>query len=315
MSQKENQIERDLTNSSHFQHFDRRQFISLLSLATLGLLAEDLILSATASANDDNPNLVVAEKYHIFVPYKTARYGGKQIVALRTGESIQIDISQNLGDGHQIEVDGISSEKKKIYIICHTLYDNGSLGTRAIETIESRQFLLGEITKDKCKRVYHELEEGKYITSIADLELLDSVIESSNLSDTIKRRYSIASENSRLLGIENILDKSDSSSKDSKLLKATYQFVRAGEPVPNFKALTKLDALIQGSSLPNGIKQYYAFASARSRAVTVDVSIVEFIKNDLLVSTDFQQKYLEIYQLIRDGKPVKDVETLAYLTR
>lgn len=179
MNHQENQIDRDLINSSHFHHFNRRQFIGLSSLATLGLLARDLILPAMASANDENPNLTVTEKYHIFVPYKIARYGGKQIVDLRTGESTQIDIPQNLSDRHQIEVDGVSLKQKKIYIICHTLYDSGSLGTKAIEKIETSNFLLGEITKDKCKQVYHDIEEGEYIENIADLDFLDSVIESS----------------------------------------------------------------------------------------------------------------------------------------
>lgn len=46
------------------------------------------------------------------------------------------------------------------------------------------------------------------------------------------------------------------------------------------------------------------------RAVTVDVSIVEFIKNQLPFSQDLQQKYLETYQLVRDGKLVKDTAIL-----
>lgn len=315
MNHKDNTTPQDLSNFKHIQYFNRRQFICLSSLSTLGLFAGSLALPDIASANNEATKLVITEKYHIFVPYKIARYGGKQVVNLRTGDNIHVDIPQDLGDNHQIEVDGVGLEQNRIYITCHTLYDTGSFGTKAIETIEAGSFLLGETTKDKCKQVYHALEEGEYIESIADLEFLDSVIESSSLDDLIKRRYSIASENSRLLGIENILNKAESSSKDPKLLKATYQFVRAGEPVPNFKALTKLDALVQGSTLPNGIKQYYAFASARSRAVTVDVSIIKFIKNELSASEDIQQKYLETYQFIRDGKPVKDTVILKDLTK
>jgi hypothetical protein len=92
------------------------------------------------------------------------------------------------------------------------------------------------------------------------------IYSSSKLDPQIKQRYEIASKNSRLVGIEeaiaSALAESNLTQKEKKTIRGTYEYVRGGEPVPDFKALTDLDTIITNSTLPLTIQQIY-LSSAR----------------------------------------------------
>lgn len=74
--------------------FTRRHFLSCVALGTAGLLTKDLFYPARAMAASEgfDNDLSALEKYHIFVPYTTARNGGKQSLILRSGETYQATI-------------------------------------------------------------------------------------------------------------------------------------------------------------------------------------------------------------------------------
>ncbi|MEG3904751.1 hypothetical protein QUB19_20185 [Microcoleus sp. B4-C5] len=148
------------------------------------------------------------------------------------------------------------------------------------------------------------------------MDFLDYVISSSKLDNKIKERYQIASTNSRLLGIEQAIESTLAQSKlteaKKKLIRGTSAYVRAGEPVPDFKALTDIYSIVAASALPLEIKQNYSLAIANSRALTVDFILVKQITESQL--TDEQKKnYQSTYQQVRDGKTVEDTATLKSL--
>jgi hypothetical protein len=110
--------------------------------------------------------------------------------------------------------------------------------------------------------------------------------------------------------IESALAKSQLSQDKKKQIRGTYQYIRAFEPVPDFSYLKELDAIIVGSNIPVGIKRAYSLATAKSRALTVDRIIVNLITDPQQLKPENQETYLKIYEEIRDGKEVSDLETL-----
>lgn len=79
---------------------NRRSFLSYVALGTLGLLTKDLLAPASAMADSEGlgKNFSRLETYHIFVPYTTARKGGKETFTLRSGEPCQVEIPSKTQD-------------------------------------------------------------------------------------------------------------------------------------------------------------------------------------------------------------------------
>ncbi|MBD1826275.1 hypothetical protein NDI47_12325 [Microcoleus vaginatus GB1-A2] len=298
---------------------NRRSFLSYVALGTLGLLTKDLLDPASAMADSEGlgKNFSTLENYHIFVPYTTARVGGKQTFTLRSGAPCLVEIPSKAQDSQEITIKGRGQDGKDITVVLHTLYDR-QLGIKEeiYQEIDKNTQFVEEASKAKCKFVYEQVEDGEYIDDLIALDFLDYVISSSKLDNKIKERYQIASTNSRLLGIEQAIESTLAQSKlteaKKKLIRGTSAYVRAGEPVPDFKALTDIYSIVAASALPLEIKQNYSLAIANSRALTVDFILVKQITESQL--TDEQKKnYQSTYQQVRDGKTVEDTATLKSL--
>lgn len=302
-----------------FSHLNRRSFLSYVALGTLGLLTKDLLDPASAMADSEGlgKNFSPLEKYHIFVPFTTARNGGTQTFTLRSGEPCQVEIPSKTQDSQEITIKGRGQDNKDITVVLHTLYDRQiRIADQIYQEIDKNTQFVEEASKDKCKSVYEQVEDGKYINDLISLDFLDYVINTSKLDSKIRERYQLASTNSRLLGIEEAIESTLAQSQlndtEKKLIRGTFAYVRAGEPVPDFKALTDIDSIVVSSALPLEIKQSYSLSSANSRALTVDFILVKQI-NDSQFTAEQKQNYLSIYQQVRDGKTVEDVATLKSL--
>ena len=299
---------------------NRRSFLSYVALGTLVLLTKDLLDPASAMADSEGlgKNFSTLENYHIFVPYTTARVGGKQTFTLRSGEPCQVAIPSKAQDSQEITIKGRGQDGKDITVVLHTLYDR-QLGIKEgiYQEIDKNTQFIEEASKAKCKFVYEQVEDGEYIDDLIALDFLDYVISSSKLDSKIQKRYQLASTNSRLLGIwqaiESTLAQSKQTEAEKKLIRGTSAYVRAGEPVPDFKALTDIYSIVAASALPLEIKQNYSLAIANSRALTVDFILVKLINENTQLTPEEQTKYLLTYQQVRDGKTVEDAATLKSL--
>lgn len=298
---------------------NRRSFLSYVALGTLGLLTKDLLDPASAMADSEGlgKNFSTLENYHIFVPYTTARNGGKETFTLRSGEPCQLAIPSKTQDSQQITIKGRGQDGKDITVVLHTLYDRQlRIADQVYQEIDKNTQFIEEASKAKCKFVYEQIEDGEYIDDLIALDFMDYVIPSSKLDSKIQERYQLASTNSRLLGISQAIELTLAQSKlteiEKKLIRGTFAYVRAGEPVPDFKALTDIDSIVASSTLPLEIKQTYTLSSANSRGLTVDFILVKQIKESQL--TDEQKNnYQSTYQQVRDGKTVEDTATLKSL--
>jgi hypothetical protein len=300
---------------------NRRSFLSYVALGTLGLLTKDLLAPASAMADsegsDKNPSRL--ETYHIFVPYTTARNGGKETFTLRSGEPCQVAIPSKTQDSQEITIKGRGQEGKDITVVLHTLYDRQlRIADQVYQEIDKNTQFIEEASKAKCKFVYEQIEDGEYIKDVIALDFLDYVIGSSKLDNKIKERYEIASNNSRLLGTEQAIEMALTQSKlteaEKKLIRGTFASVRASEPVPDFKALTEIDSIVAASALPLEIKEYYLSASTKIAALTVDfIIVVKLIKDNQKLTPAQQEKYLSTYQQVRAGKRVEDAAALKSL--
>ncbi|MEG4328729.1 hypothetical protein QUB37_08345 [Microcoleus sp. AT3-A2] len=298
---------------------NRRSFLSYVALGTLGLLTKDLLAPASAMADSEGlgKNFSTLENYHIFVPYTTARVAGKQTFTLRSGEPCQVEIPSKTQDRQEITLKGRGQDGKDITVVLHTLYDR-QLGIKEeiYQEIDKNTQFVEQASKAKCKFVYEQVEDGEYIDDLIALDFLDYVISSSKLDSKIQERYQLASTNSRLLGIwqaiESTLAQSKLTEAEKKLIRGTFAYVRAGEPVPDFKALTDIDSIVASSALPLEIKQTYTLSSANSRGLTVDFILVKQI-NESQLTPEQKTKYQSTYQQVRDGKTVEDTATLKLL--
>ncbi|TAG86709.1 MAG: hypothetical protein EAZ09_20865 [Oscillatoriales cyanobacterium] len=298
----------------------RRSFLSYVALGTLGLLTKDLLDPASAMADSEGlgKNFSTLENYHIFVPYTTARNGGKETFTLRSGEPCQVVIPSKTQDSQQITIKGGGQDGKDITVVLHTLYDRQlRIADQVYQEIDKNTQFIEEASKAKCKFVYEQVEDGEYINDVIALDFLDYVISSSKLDKKIKERYQLASTNSRLLGIEQAIKSTLAQSKlteiEKKLIRGTFAYVRAGEPVPDFKALTDIYSIVAASALPLEIKQTYTLSSANSRGLTVDFILVKLIEENEKLTPAQPKNYRSTYQQVRDGKTVEDAAALKSL--
>ena len=298
---------------------NRRSFLSYVALGTLGLLTKDLLAPASAMADSEGlgKNFSTLENYHIFVPYTIARNGGKETFTLRSGEPCQVAIPSKTQDSQEITLKGRGQDSKDITVVLHTLYDRQiRIADQVYQEVDKNTQFVQEASKAKCKAVYEQIEDGEYIDDVSALDFLDYVISSSKLDSTIKERYQLASNNSRLFGIEQAIEMALTKSKlteaEKKVIRGTFAYVRAGEPVPDFKALKDIYSFVAASALPLEIKQNYSLAIANSRALTVDFILVKQINYSQL-NAEQKENYLSTYQQVRDGKEVENTAALKSL--
>ena len=278
-------------------NYSRRNFLQQITIATASFLIKDSIASLPASANESNK---VAEKYLVSIPFLTAREGGTQDVTLYSGISSSLTIPQRIKDNTKVEQNGIE-------FTIRTLYDTGSrIAAKIYDEIDKTQFI-STSSKSKCKSVYEQIEDCKIVKDIPTLELLDYlVLTSSRLSPDIRQRYEIASNNSRWIQISQVIDRAVNKSDSKALLLGTLESIKAGQPIPDFKVLTKLDSIVLDSKqLSDAFKQTYTYGSTLSRAITVDYLILQSIDSNKLDDAEKQQ-YLATYQQVREGK--KDLD-------
>lgn len=289
-------------------NLSRRVFLSSLTIGSSALLVKDVIFPSQAQA--DNSTVLTAssieEIYHIYVPITKARTGGEETLILRSGETSQVPIKYHTVDNDFVIVKGVGQNGQDIKVFVHTLFDMGAeIGAQIKKEINDISFIQ-EASKLKCQDIYAQLEEGKYIQNITYLEFLDYIVDTSDkIDNNFQERYKLASTNCRLLGLQNTLnntlEKSKISSTNKKLLLGTLQSVKSGEPITDFKALKELDVIINNSQLPLTTKQTYFLASTNSRALTVNLIILNLIASDKKLADQQKDEYLNLYQKVRDG--------------
>lgn len=249
------------------------------------------------------------EVYHVFIGYELAQKGGYQQVTLKSGKSYDIKIHAPLENGCKMRLRKCGIQGVDAFVVFHTLFDESVNIYRQINQPIAHSSL-NPGNKTKCSDAYSVLNAGRPVENLRALDLLDLLIFSANPPRDICQRYIIGSQNSRLIAIEECLEETLASAyvteEKKRLIKGTYQFVRAGEAVPNFAPLHQLDAIVLNSYLFPELIQQYLIASATSCALTVDYFI------DRLISQTIPEKeretYRSVYQRIRDGEAVEDNE-------
>ncbi|MFP4221506.1 MAG: hypothetical protein ACLFM4_10575 [Phormidium sp.] len=292
-------------------NISRRQALQGLTLATLGLVLRDTLAIQPALADSETTTSLDldTEKYHVFIPYVRSRTGGKQEITLRSGEKVELNLPARTTENTKIKFQ-LPGRRGEAIAIAHTLYDRTlRLADQIYQEIDNTSFIQ-DASKTKCKLVFEQVEDARYINDLTSLQLLDYVIETSKLDDSVKDRYLLASTNSRLLGIKQVIDSTLATSRLSQdkrqLILGTFELVRAGEPITDFKALSDLDSIVTTSQLPQEIQQEYTIASAKSRALTVDLILVKWIDENPKFDENQRNAYLMAYQEVRDGREVSD---------
>ncbi len=178
----------------------------------------------------------------------------------------------------------------------------------ALFTIIKKSQLQFPNSKELCEDVYQKIKLAEYAEDLAALDLLDYLVTTSGASDEIRSSYELASQNSRLIAIESLLEdaleKSQLNNLEKKSIRATYQFVRAGEPINDFGTLTQLDKIIEAASIPTSLKRKYSIASATSRALTTDILVIallnlETIERNAKLQTQLIGDLLDVSRILQ----------------
>ena len=294
------------------QKLTRRSVLKLMLQAGAVAALSPLYIAFPANAQTayaiDQDQLPTVQ-YQAFVPFLIARSGGKLTLSDYNGKPFEVSIPRTTSEGQTLTVQNRESGEVR-NITLHTLYDQQSeISLKIYEELDSKVNFLQVSSRNRCKSVYGILEDGGYVESIEALGLLDYIVSTSNtLSEDIKQRYLIASQNSKLLGIEQAikasLEASDLTLQESRGLLGTFKTITAGNPISNLEDAVRLDAIVAGSALPTEIKDRYAIASATSLALTADLAII----NQLEQVPNTKEVFLPVYQRIRDGKKLSDDE-------
>lgn len=257
--------------------------------------------------NKDNDEL-----HHLFVAYSKALNGGIQEVTLKNGKSYGVKIPSNLPEGIALRMPKTGTDGKNTVLILHTLFDiEKDIKALVSQHIDSLD--LKTASKQRCMAAYNLVRESNFVEDVTALELLDFIIDNWLNDASIKERYIIASQNSRLLKLEELLEDNIVSSNFSEewqnILRGTYQTIRAGDFINSFEALEHLDFLVQSFPISDNIKQFYLRASIATRAITSDFLITQLIHESFSDEAK-RLPYLTIYNQMRDGeKVVKATET------
>ncbi len=254
-------------------------------------------------------NLEQEEIYHIFVGYQIANQGGTQKVTLKSGKSYNVIIRPNSTEGSTLRLQKCGLQGNDAFLVLHTFYNPELNLDRRMNSLVIRASIY-ERSKTRCLEAYNRINSGLYTYDFAALNLLDFLVESSNIDSLIGLRYRIASENSRWVGIdkglEQVLDSSNLMELEKHNLKATYLYIKSGEPLPNFDKFRQLDAIILNSAIAPELKDKYLLASATSMALRIDMLIVNLISSSPEIDNSKHRKYLSVYQQLREGAKVDD---------
>ncbi|PZO45458.1 MAG: hypothetical protein DCF14_24985, partial [Phormidesmis priestleyi] len=300
----------------------RRRFNQLTALAAISILAGGL----TSCSDAPKPPLVVVhrETYHIFIGNKLVQEGGEQTVTLKSGIIKTISISRRTTEKTETTLKNAALDGGDAIVILHTLYDPQIEIDGVVEQAILSTPLL-KATHDRCRDVYHQVKKGDRIRDPQALDVLDTIVSGSSKirnaknGNLIQQRYRLASQNSRLVELQTYLevavDRSEIPPERKQQLKGIYQYVRAGEALPSvadLDALTAIDAIVQGSTLPVPLRQRYAFASAQTRAFTADEAIQNLIRSSHHAEGE-AGSYLETYNRIWLGLDIKNQVILTSL--
>jgi hypothetical protein len=216
------------------------------------------------------------EVYHIFIPDQIASHGGNQKVILRSGKSYDVTIPDQLQEGSKLRLKKSGLDKNDVLLILHTLYDKNNSYQQIINDL-IRNCDIKYDSKVRCIQSYENIRENQLNDDLAAIDLLDFIVDSNkkNLDYEFVQRYQLASENYRLLWIEECLEKSLEVSRLSEhkkqALRGIYQCVRAGEAIGKLDYLNDLDSIITNSNIPVTVKQRYLNASVTSKAITTEI--------------------------------------------
>ncbi|MDJ0516599.1 MAG: hypothetical protein QNJ74_10210 [Trichodesmium sp. MO_231.B1] len=252
-------------------------------------------------------NLEQEEIYHIFVGYQTANQGGTQKVTIKSGKSYNVRIRPNSTEGSTLRLQKCGLQGNDAFLVLHTFYNPELNLDRRINSLVIRASIY-ERSKTRCLEAYNRINSGLYTYDLAALNLLDFIVESSNIDSLIGLRYRIASENSRWVGInkglEQVLDSGNLMEVEKYNLKGIYLYIKSGEPLPNFDKFRQLDGIILNSAIARELKDKYLLASATSMALRIDMLIVNLIYSSPEIDNSKHRKYLSVYQQLREGATV-----------
>lgn len=256
----------------------------------------------------------IAEVYHVFIGYEIAQKGGSQNVTLKSGKSYDIKIEPNLENGCKRRLKKCGLQGNDAFVVFHTLFHEKVNICRQINQ-QVAHAPIQSLSKSQCYDAYSLVNAGQPVPNLPALDLLDFIVLSANLPREIRELYIIGSQNSRLRAIEKCLGETLAAAylpeAKKRLVKSAYQFIRSGEAVGNFTALHQLNAIALNSDLCPELIYHYLLAAATSSALAIDFWLEQEIRSQ--ISEKEQKKYLSVYQNIRDGESVDDVETLNLL--
>lgn len=256
------------------------------------------------------------EIYHIFVGYQTASQGGNQKVTLKSGKSYNVKIRPNSTEGSTLRLKKCGLQENDVFLILHTFYNPEFNLDRRMNSLVVHSSIY-ERSKTRCLEVYNRINSGLSSYDLAALNLLDFIVDSSNIDSLIGLRYRIASENSRWIsidrGLEQVLESANLMELEKSQLKGIYQYIKAGEPLPNFDNFKDLDAIILNSAIASELKEKYLLASATAMAIRIDMLIVNLIYSNPEINNHKRRQYLSVYQQIREGATVADNVILEHL--
>jgi len=299
------------------EHFNHHVETNNTELENISAIKKDEQVEQVVWQSDRQINPESEEIYHLYAGYDIASKGGTQKITLRTGKTYKVNIPSEILDGDKATLKKCGIQGNDIVIVLHTLYDKSLNKENIITSLINNTKFADNTSRKRCRSVYELVKDGEYTDDLAALDLLDFIVSSSGVDEKTCQRYSLASQNSRLTGIEKFIEEtlaaSNLSEVEQQLLRGTYQCVKAGEAISNFEALNQIDSIVQNSLLPLNLKQRYSVSSATSRAITVELFIVNLIQSSSVLSESDKQKYLSIYIQVRDGKEVSDETTLAAL--
>lgn len=260
-------------------------------------------------------NLEQEEIYHIFIGYQTANQGSTQKVTLKSGKSYNVRIRPNSTEGSTLRLQKCGLQGNDAFLVLHTFYNPELNLDRRINSLVIRASIYDR-SKTRCLEAYNRINAGLYTYDLAAMNLLDFLVELSNIDSLVGLRYRIASENSRWVGIdkglEQVLDSSNLMEVEKHNLKGSYIFIKSGEPLPNLDKFRQLNTIILNSAIAPGLKDKYLLASATSMATRIDILILNLIYNSTEIDQNQHGKYLSVYQQLREGVKV-DNEVLENL--
>jgi hypothetical protein len=259
------------------------------------------------------PDWSLDELYHIFLSAQLAYNGGYQTVTLKTGKSYDVKIPPRQTEGANLRLKGCGLQGNDVFLVLHTLINPYFNIDRKINQLIA-QAPIYDRSKIRCLEAYNQINSPQGIDDLPALDLLDFLVNLSKLTTEIGQGYTIASQNARLIRLKRCLETALSASNLSKteqqLIKANFQYIVAGEAVPNLPALTALDGIILNAALPSRLKKYYLYHSVVSRVMTLDVMFIQSLDKSPIIQQNNPERWLSVYTRFREDKDVMDAITL-----